>query len=151
MTSTRLRPPRADELPRIAAWAMAEGWPGRSKGVPLDAAEFAAIAGLPGHHSHCLADAADVPVAFGQVWIDVGGAVNLIRIVVDPARRRQGFGLELSRHLLAEARRLAQGGVVRLRVRRDNEAAIRVYRTLGFQVNEAGSNAVALAMVSDGV
>jgi len=148
-TPTTFRAPREDEWPCIAAWAMAEGWLGRQKGVPLDEVEFAAILALPGHHNHCLADAQGVAAAFGQVWIDSSGGVNLVRIVVDPARRRKGLGRELSRLLLREALRHAQGGPVRLRVRRDNTGAIAVYRALGFRENDAASNVVALAMVYD--
>ena len=50
-------------------------------------------------------------------------------IGVDPALQGQGIG----RRLLDELLNFADGGVVYLEVRTDNEAAIALYRSMGFE------------------
>ena len=133
MPPTIWRTPSPTDLIVIARWAIAEGWPGRTKGAPLDEAEFTAIAHLPDHQSRCLAGADGAPQAFGQVWTDVQGAVHLVRLIVDPARRGQGLGHVLCRRLLADALTCSSDGRVRLKLRRDNAAALRVYLAAGFR------------------
>nr|WP_281375134.1 GNAT family N-acetyltransferase [Aquabacterium terrae] len=112
----------------------------------MDEAEFVQLLRLPQHYSHALADEAGSVVGFGQVWINPAGRVNLVRVLVDPARRGQGIGRRLCALLFAEAQRHSADGSVWLRVRRDNAAAISVYRALGFEVIEIESNDVACSM-----
>ena len=50
-------------------------------------------------------------------------------IGVDPAYQGRGIG----RRMLAELLKFADGGVVYLEVRTDNEAAIALYRSMGFE------------------
>jgi ribosomal-protein-alanine N-acetyltransferase len=50
-------------------------------------------------------------------------------IGVDPAYQGRGIG----RRMLAELLKFAEGGVVYLEVRTDNEAAIALYRSMGFE------------------
>ncbi|GBG36859.1 ribosomal protein S18-alanine N-acetyltransferase [Mycobacterium montefiorense] len=50
-------------------------------------------------------------------------------IGVDPAYQGQGIG----RRLLADLLEFAEGGVVYLEVRTDNEAALALYRSMGFE------------------
>ncbi|MCV7426488.1 ribosomal protein S18-alanine N-acetyltransferase [Mycobacterium montefiorense] len=50
-------------------------------------------------------------------------------IGVDPAYQGQGIG----RRLLADLLEFAEGGVVYLEVRTDNEAALTLYRSMGFE------------------
>lgn len=133
MPSTTWREPSPTDLAVIARWAIAEGWPGRTKGTPLDEAEFTAITHLPGHLSRCLAAEDGTPQAFGQVWIDAHGAVHLVRLIVDRARRGQGLGRALCHQLLAEALARSADGSVRLKLRRDNAAALRTYLSAGFR------------------
>lgn len=133
MPSTTWREPSPTDLAVIARWAIAEGWPGRTKGAPLDEAEFTAITHLPGHLSRCLAAEDGTPQAFGQVWIDAHGAVHLVRLIVDRARRGQGLGRALCHQLLAEALARSADGSVRLKLRRDNAAALRTYLSAGFR------------------
>ena len=133
MTPATWRTPSLTDLIVIARWAIAEGWPGRTKGAPLDEAEFTAIAHLPDHQSRCLAGDDGAPQAFGQVWTDAQGAVHLVRLIVDPARRGQGLGRLLCRRLLADALARSSDGRVRLKLRRDNAVALRVYLSVGFR------------------
>lgn len=136
MSSITWRDPSPTDLAVIARWAIAEGWPGRTKGAPLDEAEFTAIAQLPGHLSRCLVGADGAPQAFGQVWTDAQGAVHLVRLIVDTARRGQGLGRVLCRHLLADAMARSRDGRVRLKLRRDNAPALRTYVSAGFREEE---------------
>ena len=142
-----LRPLGLDEHATVAGWAMAEGWPGRSKHVALTPEEFSVIAAMPGHASFAMSEAGGPVLGFGQVWTSPAGVVSLVRIIVDPALRGRGLGLQLSGLLLQEARRIAGGGPVKLRVRRDNAPALSVYSALGFRVLDDESNAEVLAMV----
>jgi len=64
-----------------------------------------------------------------------GRPPHIARVIVDPARRRQGLGRLLLIAVLDEARGLG-AGLVSLNVRRRNEAAIRLYTGLGFRDDE---------------
>ena len=62
----------------------------------------------------------------------IGPEAELQNIAVDPAAKRRGIGRALLTHLIAEGER---GGVevFHLEVRASNDAAIALYRSLGFQ------------------
>lgn len=78
------------------------------------------------------ADASD-PEAHGFLlaW-EVADEAHLIDLLVAPAARRHGFGRALLETLLAHAR-ARDLRVVLLEVRRDNQAAQRLYARLGFE------------------
>ncbi len=74
----------------------------------------------------------DRAVGYGEVWLDdEEDEVELARIIVDPAVRGKGIGLELVRALLVPAEAAGYAEVF-LRVRPDNEVAIRTYQRVGF-------------------
>jgi len=80
-------------------------------------------------------DAADGPVvAYGELWLDDDeGEVELARLLVAPERRGQGLGRVLVRDLVEVARRThPELPDVILRVRPENEQAIRAYVAAGF-------------------
>ncbi|MEU4395397.1 GNAT family N-acetyltransferase [Kribbella sp. NPDC023855] len=80
----------------------------------------------------------ETPVAYGELWLDdEEDEVELARIIVAPELRGKGIGTEFVRALLAPA--LSSGYAdVFLRVRPDNEPAIRTYLRVGFvPVDEA--------------
>jgi ribosomal protein S18 acetylase RimI-like enzyme len=71
-------------------------------------------------------------LGYGELWIDAEEQeVELARLIVAPAHRRQGVGGALVRLLLEEARHTAYPHAF-LRVFPDNYAAIRCYRRAGF-------------------
>jgi ribosomal-protein-alanine N-acetyltransferase len=70
--------------------------------------------------------------AFCTCWI-IFDELHVNTIAVSPARRRQGLGMRLMRHVLAAATR-AGAERATLEVRRSNLAAIRLYEQLGFRV-----------------
>jgi ribosomal-protein-alanine N-acetyltransferase len=141
-----LRPLLPHEYDTVAAWAIAENWPGANKHVPMTLAEFPDILVRPGHVSLGLADAQDQIVGFGQIWTNSAGDVNLVRILVAPPLRGRGFGKQLCALLLDHARTAMGAQRVKLRVYRNNLSAIAVYRALGFEAIDSESNADVLAM-----
>ena len=70
--------------------------------------------------------------AFCACWLVVD-ELHINTVAVDAARRREGLALRLMRHVLADA---AASGATRafLEVRRSNEAALGLYRRLGFTI-----------------
>ena len=69
--------------------------------------------------------------AFCSCWI-VADELHINTMAVDAVHRRQGLATRLMRHVMREA---ARRGAVRatLEVRESNEAARRLYETLGFR------------------
>jgi ribosomal protein S18 acetylase RimI-like enzyme len=66
-----------------------------------------------------------VPAGYGELWMDdVADEVEMARIFVAPEYRGKGIGTALVRALLDLSVNLGYGDVI-LRVRPDNEAAIR--------------------------
>ncbi len=142
----KLRALQPNEYQAVCARAIGEQWPGLVKGTVLTSDDFPRILELPGHSSYAMGDGDTPAIGFGQVWQSPNGKTNLIRILVDPARRGKGLGKQLCALLLAEA--LAKPGVqqVSLRVRRDNLPAVAVYRSLGFHDGQDTGNPEVLAM-----
>ena len=70
--------------------------------------------------------------AFCACWLIVD-ELHINTLAVDPSQRRKGLALRLIRHVLSDA---AASGATRatLEVRRSNEAALGLYRRLGFTV-----------------
>ncbi|WBQ06706.1 GNAT family N-acetyltransferase [Kribbella sp. CA-293567] len=77
------------------------------------------------------------PIAYGELWLDdEDDEVELARLIVAPEFRGKGIGTEFVRALVVPARSAGYADIF-LRVRPDNEPAIRAYLRAGFQpVNE---------------
>jgi len=65
----------------------------------------------------------------------VRGALHITAVATTPEHRRGGVGLALLRTAILQARQ-ARLGRVTLEVRPDNEAALRLYEKLGFELVE---------------
>ena len=80
----------------------------------------------------------ETPVGYGELWLDdEEDEVELARIIVAPDLRGKGIGVDFVRALLQPALTSGYADVF-LRVRPDNEPAIRTYLRVGFQpVDEA--------------
>lgn len=143
-----LRPPQLEEIHSIASWAIAEGWPGRTKITALTFAEFSEILKLPGHTSYCIAQPSAAAIGFGQIWVSESKGINLVRIIINPELRSRGFGKNLTKLLLAEARALHPFQPIKLRVARSNLRAVSVYSSLDFGVVASESNEHVYAMVA---
>ena len=74
-------------------------------------------------------------LGFGQFY-ERYGRINLARLAVDPGRRGEGLGGRLVRAMLDESRRHLDNGEYSLFVYRDNEPALRCYRSAGFEIAE---------------
>lgn len=144
--NTKLRELHPNEFHAVCSWAISEQWPGLIKGQLLSYDEFPQIIQLPNHFSFAMSEEACAAIGFGQIWLAPNGTSNLVRLLVDPAQRGQGYGKRLSALLLAEALRMPGCTQVKLRVRRDNFPALAVYRSIGFRELEAESNQHVLAM-----
>lgn len=73
-----------------------------------------------------------VPVAFGTARQNQDG-VRLGWIVVDPARRGEGWGRALMTRLIADTRQHHGAVPLTLGVFAHNQSAVRLYRSLGFR------------------
>ena len=74
----------------------------------------------------------DLLAAFGQLVGKPANRGHLARLIVNPARRRQGFGGILVRTLVEKARRESFERIS-LNVDRANEAAVSLYQKVGFR------------------
>jgi len=76
----------------------------------------------------------DGPVAYGELWLDdEEGEVELASLLVAPERRGRGVGRALVTALVEQARRAhPELPAVILRVRPENQQAIRAYAAAGF-------------------
>ncbi|HSC02356.1 MAG TPA: N-acetyltransferase, partial [Solirubrobacteraceae bacterium] len=102
----------------LASWARCE--PGRDVDSHVDTV-FAQLAGRA-----TFARAGDGSAV--GIAVEDDGMVGLFCLAVDPARRRAGLGTAMVRALLARTR----ADVAYLQVEERNEAAIALYRRLGF-------------------
>lgn len=141
-----LRELHPSEYSLIAAWAIAEGWPGSSRGRELSEASFPELLQLPGHRSFGFGGQYEKLLGFGQIWTNENGRTSLVRLLIAPNRRAQGFGKTMCRLLCNQAMSISDSKTLWLRVSRQNHVAFRVYQGLGFEVVEEESNAAASAM-----
>jgi L-amino acid N-acyltransferase YncA len=87
----------------------------------------------PGNHRYVVIDGADVAGYLAVVPL-VGWSRHVaeVRVIVDPAHRRQGVGRALARHGLIEALRLGFTKLV-VEVVADQEPTLAMFATLGFR------------------
>ena len=98
----------------------------------LDAETARAIAGRSGEDLYYVAIDGDRALAYGMLrgW-DEGYEVPSLGIAVHPEERRTGVG-RLTMHLLHEAARRRGAREIRLKVYPENEAALRLFRSLDY-------------------
>lgn len=77
--------------------------------------------------------------AFGQLY-PRDGRIHLARLVADPSLRGQGFGRRLIAELMRQGRSMFACREASLFVFRDNLAACRCYRSMGFTLAEYPEN-----------
>ncbi len=149
--SVHLRPALEQDFLVIAAWIHNAQeclrWAGPRVAFPFEPAQLAAQLALPGGGaSYAVSDASGNCLGFGQYWQNTPDAVHLGRILVSPNHRGHGVGHMLCEQLLELGRQAYGVSKASLRVYRDNEAAIRLYRTLGFVPVPEQSSALVLWM-----
>jgi ribosomal-protein-alanine N-acetyltransferase len=74
----------------------------------------------------------DEVLGYAVCWT-IAGESHLLNIAVDPARKREGIGRALLSECIRRASR-AGASLIFLEVRAGNEAAKRLYRSMGFAV-----------------
>lgn len=122
--------------PLIASWVMTgdEAYRLAPNSVPpITPAVVRAWGAQPGRHARLLVDANGTPVGYGELNLlnSERREYWLGHLVIDPARRRCGFGLTLTRGLLERAFLRLGATRVALVVFTDNPAAIQCYRACG--------------------
>ena len=123
------------DLRVVASWISSreevEFWAGDMVPYPIQMEALPNLIRLSSETSFVL----DNVVAFGQLFDQGEGRGHLARIIVSPAFRRTGRGLELVRALthVAAKRGLDRVG---LNVQKPNLAAISLYERLGFRLTQ---------------
>ncbi len=135
---TRLVPLEPAHAALIAAWPRsadeAYRWSPRSQ--PPITPETIARWGRPGHEQHCLVDASSSALlAYGELNVlDLRSASYWLgHLIVDPQRRGQHVGVQLTRALVRRAFQRYAARRVCLVVFSENAAAIGCYRSAGFR------------------
>ncbi len=130
----RLEKASDKDLVALMRWFSSEAetiaWAGFGFRFPFDALSFCEDVGLDTRHSFVYRDNGRL-LGFGQVY-DKHGRGHLARIAVTPDARGRGIGSRLAQALAEKAFELLGCTEHSLFVLRDNDAAIRCYRKLGF-------------------
>jgi ribosomal protein S18 acetylase RimI-like enzyme len=146
----KLSPPGPDDYLSIASWitdaAACIRWAGPRVPFPFSATELPRLLAIDGIHRYFLVDESTDTCGFGQFWITTPVAVHLGRIIVSPAKRGQGYGRKLCQQLIQKAVVHTGANEVSLRVYRDNSAALSLYRSLSFVVDDRRSTDEVLFM-----
>lgn len=108
-------------------------WGGPRFRYPFTAQSFREDCHWPEMASYSLQDPEREFRAFGQFY-DRNGRINLARLIVHPRYRRQGIGRDLMSRLMQAGREALALPAYSLYVYRDNDAALRCYRSLGFEI-----------------
>jgi len=131
---TEIRPAELDDLEVVASWLISAAdctlWAGHRVSYPVDVPTLPRAIEWERSDSWSVVAGGQV-VAFGQLVPKPGRRIHLARLITARERRGEGLGRLLAHHLLATA--LQRGpSSVSLNVARKNEAALNLYRSLGF-------------------
>jgi ribosomal protein S18 acetylase RimI-like enzyme len=133
-----LHPARDVEMRALMQWFpdahSTRVWGGPAFRFPFTFESFIADARWPGMSSWCMRDEHEM-LGFGQYY-DRYHRINLARIAVHPGRRGEGLGKRLLALLMQEACKATDSAEFSLFVYRDNAAAVRCYKAMGFEVAE---------------
>lgn len=110
-----------------------ERWGGPEFEFPFTGASFRRDCHWPDMASYSQRDSSGDLLAFGQFY-NRDGHINLARIGVRPDVRGHGIGRQFVSRLMAAGYEELQLPAFSLYVYRDNQAALRCYRSLGFSV-----------------
>lgn len=139
---TALRAARQDDLNAVIHWIGSPQqcllWAGPRASYPLDRTQLAEQIEWDHAYAFCLVDTHEL-LGFGQVVPKPQSRLHLARLIVRPSHRGQGYGFELANALLRRAR-ARQPKSISLNVFRENEAAIALYRRLGFTEAEPAAH-----------
>lgn len=150
-----LRPALESDYVEIASWISDANacmrWAGPRVPFPCIPSELARVLAMTGGGSYSLIDDGTAISGFGQYWVLTPGSVHLGRIIISPSRRGGGFGRQLCQQLITRAIEATNATAVTLRVFRDNQSAIALYRSLGFAAVETESSQDVIFMRMQGM
>ena len=129
----------SDDIDRLMSWfsnaAEVDVWGGPKFRYPYTTDTFRTDCHWPEMASYCLRDADGTMCAFGQYY-DRNGYMNLARLIVAPKHRGRGLGRELVTRLMQVAAESLALDEFSLFVYRDNAPALKLYQSLGFEIQE---------------
>jgi [ribosomal protein S18]-alanine N-acetyltransferase len=133
----RLLPFEADRAALVASWAVGDDVVRAWCAVEADRVPAEVVAGwseADDVEAYLFSDDRGAPIAYGELWLDdEEGEVELARLLVAPEHRGRGVGRALTRALTSRAREAhPELPSVFLRVRPENEQAIRAYAAAGY-------------------
>lgn len=133
---TGVTPSRTGELARFFAALVDNGDEVFFHPHPLTHEQAVQQGQYQGHDLYCLQLFRDRISGYGMLrgW-DEGFAVPSLGLAIHPRQRGRGLGRDLLLFLLAAARRRG-AETVRLTVHRENHGAVRLYRSMGFLLQE---------------
>jgi ribosomal protein S18 acetylase RimI-like enzyme len=136
----RLLPFVSADAVTVAGWPTSSAevamWCGRQE-FPVRARTIEAWQQDDDVQAHLLVEG-NRPVGYGELWFDAEeDEVELARIIVTPDARGKGLGRVLVRRLVSQALEAGYADIF-MRVRPDNENALRCYRGAGFVPVDAG-------------
>lgn len=102
-------------------------------------------------NTYVLVDAESAITGFGQVLPRGGKCLHLARLIVDPRLRGQGVGRHLCTSIMKAGAAKHRAEWFTLNVYEKNEAAVKLYGSLGFEVkskDDAGSVAMMKPLTS---
>ncbi len=129
----------SDDMDRLMTWFRSAEevnvWGGPKFRYPYTAETFRTDCHWPEMDSYFLCDANRALHAFGQFY-DRNGYMNLARLVVAREHRGRGLGRELVTRLMQAAGEQSELESFSLFVYRDNTPALKLYQSLGFEIQE---------------
>ena len=135
----QLTPACDRDMDALMAWfssaAEVDVWGGPKFRYPFTPETFRTDCHWPEMASYCLRDADGGMCGFGQFY-DRNGYMNLARLIVAPEQRGRGLGSELVTRLMDVAAEELTLDDFSLFVYRDNTPALKLYQSLGFEIQE---------------
>lgn len=151
----KLRPSLPEDLHTVLTWIHSpfdlRKWGGERLTWPPGASKTWGEIGADERNTFALVDADGNVIGFGQALPREAGIAHLGRIILSPEARGQGLGRVLVRALIDAVRENFNAAMITLNVYRDNQPAVRLYRSLGFEIVSEDEVQGSYAMRFDGV
>lgn len=145
-----LRPATVQDLDTILKWVPTADllctWGGPTLAFPPEPREVWRAIQADDRNTLSLVDRLGTLVGFGQLLPREPGTVHLARIIVSPEWRGRGLGRLLCQRLIEHASRHFQPSLLTLKVYVENQAAVSLYRSLGFAEAPEAPGAGAILM-----
>lgn len=133
----KLRPAEQLDMDAVLQWVPDQRslimWAGPKLSCPTSRETVWKEIGGSRRNAFCLVDTAGGIAGFGQAIVLERGIVHLARLIVDPRQRGMGYGRQLCLRLMEIARSRQFVSRFALNVCRDNDVALGLYHSLGFQ------------------